>query len=152
MVAVDEFTQSGGGAAAVRIARDSAAVVSSRDRKISARFASVYRQFTLLPASPTTRAAPSTAAAVPGASPQARSAPARPLVTTSRPDARWRDARSRPMKPPAPPSTSRPPLATDSYDSVMFGLRRDLVGETAAVRVDAADERRVDRQVDPLHA
>jgi hypothetical protein len=65
MVAVDELIHSGGGALARLIAVLSAEVVPIRERRISSRLAAVYRQLTLLPANPTTSAAPSTAASMP---------------------------------------------------------------------------------------
>lgn len=89
-MAVEEFTQTRGGAETEATAARSSAVVSTRDLMISRRLLGVYLQFTLLPARFTSTSHPSTTPAIAAGSPHAASADApRPIVRTSTPAARY---------------------------------------------------------------
>src|SRR6478736_5418740 len=105
MVAVEALNHTAGGAAASVTASRSARVVSTRERRISSRLRSVYRQFTDLPARFTSTSDPSIVWAIRAGSAHVTS-PVRPTVLTSYPSALNARTTAAPTNPLAPATTA----------------------------------------------
>src|SRR6185312_12160441 len=108
MVAVDELIQRAGGVRHSRIAEASSLVVSTRERRISARLLALYLQLTLLPARLIRTSAPSMSAVIAAVSPHRASAMPLPMKRTTEPSSTRARARYRPMNPDAPAMTTVP--------------------------------------------